>query len=96
MKKRFKTILTVGLLGALFSCGQNKSNDSTTQPITKPVENITATKDQLERRAKSEAFCVAREIPIYKNPESLFVDPVTIRHYSVPPIPVQSVPGIPD
>ena len=72
----------MGFLTALFSCGQNKSNNSTTQPITKPVENITATKDQLERRAKSEAFCVSKQIPVYKNPNSLFVDPeekVTIR-----------------
>ena len=50
--------------------------------MTKPVENIAATKDQLERRARSEKYCALKEIPIYKNPASLFVDPeekVTIR-----------------
>ena len=77
----------MGFFATLFGCGQNKSNNttsdnSTAQPITKPVENITATKDQLERRAKSEDFCKSRNIPVYKNPNSLFVDPenmVTIR-----------------
>lgn len=77
-----KIVLTMGFLTALFGCGQNKSNNSATQPTTKPVENITATKDQLERRARSEQYCISREIPVYKNPNSLFVDPeekVTIR-----------------
>jgi hypothetical protein len=72
----------MGFLTALFSCGQSNSNNSVTQPVTKPVENITATKDQLERRAKSEKYCLSKEIPVYKNPNSLFVDPeekVTIR-----------------
>jgi len=45
------------------------------QPSTKPVENIIATKDQLERRAKSEEYCKSKDIPVYKNPNSLFVDP---------------------
>jgi hypothetical protein len=80
--RRLKIILTVGFLTTLFSCGQNKSNSSATQPMTKPIENITATKDQLERRARSEEYCISKEIPVYKNPNSLFVDPeekVTIR-----------------
>jgi hypothetical protein len=85
--KRLIILLTMGALATLFGCGQNKSNNttsdnSTTQPITKPVENITATKDQLERRAKSEDFCKSKNIPVYTNPNSLFVDPedkVTIR-----------------
>jgi len=85
--KKLTIILTMGFLATLFGCGQNKSNNttsenSTTQPITKPVQNITATKDQLERRAKSEEFCKSKNIPVYKNPNSLFVDPedkVTIR-----------------
>ena len=51
-------------------------------PITKPVENITATKEQQDRRSQSEAYCKAHNIPLYANPNSLFVDPeekVTIR-----------------
>lgn len=79
--------MTMGFLATLFGCGQNKSNNTTTgnsetPPITKPVDNITATKDQSERRAKSEDFCKSKNIPIYKNPNSLFVDAeenVTIR-----------------
>jgi len=80
--KRLTTVLTVGFLAGLFNCGQKKSSDSTTPPITKLVQNITPTKDQLERRARSEAICIARQIPVYKNQNSLFVDPeakVTIR-----------------
>ncbi|TCD02113.1 DUF4272 domain-containing protein [Pedobacter frigidisoli] len=83
---RLTTILTVGFLATLFGCGQDKSNDESNntanQPITKPVENIVATKDQKERRARSEAFCKSKGIPVYGNPNSLFVDPedkVTIR-----------------
>lgn len=81
------TLLIIGILSIILGCGQNKyngpTNDSaTTEKITKPAENITATKEQLERRAKSEVYCNARNIPVYKNPNSLFVDPedsVTIR-----------------
>ena len=77
--KRLITILTVGFLSTLFGCGQNKSSNttsenSTAQPITKPVENITATQEQLERRVKSEEFCKSKNIPVYKNPNSLFVE----------------------
>jgi hypothetical protein len=80
--KRLTVFWAIGLSAALFGCGQNKSNDTDDQPITKPVENIMATKDQLERRAKSEELCISRGVPIYKNPNSLFVDAedsVTIR-----------------
>lgn len=86
--RKLSIILTMGFLTTLFGCGQkDKSNDSTTDnsttpPITKPVENITATKDQIERRLKSEEFCKSKNIPVYKNPNSLFVEPennVTIR-----------------
>lgn len=51
-------------------------------PIMKPIENTTATKDQLDRRIQSEEYCKAHNVPIYKNPNSLFVDSedkVTIR-----------------
>jgi uncharacterized protein DUF4272 len=51
-------------------------------PITKPVENIIATKDQRDRRAHAEAYCKAHNVPIYTNPNALFVEPedkVTIR-----------------
>ncbi len=67
------------LLATLSGCGQNKTNDSSgkaTQDhlITKPVENIVATPAQRERRNRSEAFCRARNIPVYHNPNSLFVE----------------------
>lgn len=51
-------------------------------PNTKFVENITATKDQQDRRTQSENYCKAHNIPVYRNPNSLFVEPeakVTIR-----------------
>ena len=69
----------MGFLTTLFGCGENKTKNTAT---TKPVENITATKDQLARRARSEEYCNNKNIPVYKNPNSLFVDPeekVTIR-----------------
>ncbi len=77
----------MGILATLFGCGQNKTKENSTdnietQPITKPVENITATADQIERRTKSEDYCKSKNIPVYKNPNSLFVetdDKVTIR-----------------
>jgi len=85
--KHLTIILTMGLFATLFGCGQNISNNTTTdnstiQPTTKPVENSTATKDQLDRRTKSEEYCKSKNVPVYKNPNSLFVDPedqVTLR-----------------
>ena len=65
----------------LFSCNDNVNSKAET-PITKPVVNITPTKDQQERRARSEEICRSKNIPVYKNPNSLFVEPeetVTIR-----------------
>jgi hypothetical protein len=69
--KRLTIFFITSLLSAFIGCGQNeKSNNA----ITKPVENITATKDQKERRSKSEEFCKSKNIPVYKNPNSLFVE----------------------
>jgi Domain of unknown function (DUF4272) len=79
--KHLTIIVTMGFLSILFGCGgKNKanknSNDSTTEStITKPVENITPTKDQKERRIQSEAYCTQRNIPVYQNPNALFVEP---------------------
>jgi hypothetical protein len=76
MTKCFVLILTLTLL----SCNNNDNSKVTTP--TKPVENITATKDQQDRRSQSEDYCKAHNIPIYANPNSLFVDTeekVTIR-----------------
>lgn len=77
MTRLFTLILTLTLI----SCNNN-GNSTAEVPITKIVENITPTKDQQARRAKSEEFCKSKNIPIYKNPGSLFVEPeakVTIR-----------------
>jgi hypothetical protein len=71
MTRFFILILILTLLGACSN--NNKSNTET--PITKPVVNITPTKDQQERRIKSEEFCKLKNIPVYKNPNSLFVEP---------------------
>jgi hypothetical protein len=81
------TIITMGFLATLFGCGQNKGSNTTSNPpevlpITKPVENITPTKEQLERRSRSEEFCKAKNIPVYQNQNALYVDSdekVTIR-----------------
>lgn len=56
----------------IFSCKDNSKKTTTT--VTKPVENITATPDQSERRKQSEEYCKAHGIPVYANPNALFVD----------------------
>jgi len=42
--------------------------------MKKHVDNIEPTKEQLERRKQSEEYCESCEIPIYSNPNALFVD----------------------
>jgi hypothetical protein len=77
MTRLFFSALTL----TLFSCNNNDKSKVET-PITKPVENIIATKDQQDRRINSENYCKAHNVPIYTNPTALFVDPedkVTIR-----------------
>ena len=72
-------LFIIGITIILLSCNNNSKVDI---PITKPVETITATKDQQDRRSQSENYCKAHNIPVYANPNSLFVDPenqVTIR-----------------
>lgn len=65
----------------LISCGDD--NNKPKSPTAKvPVENINPTTDQAERRKQSEEYCKAHGIPIYSNPNALFVDAedsVTIR-----------------
>src|SRR5689334_21535770 len=67
-------ILTMGFLSTLLGCGQNKVKTATGDNSI-PVENITATKDQLNRRARSEEYCTQNNIPVYKSPNALFVAP---------------------
>jgi hypothetical protein len=72
-------LITFILLYTMLSCSNNDQT-KTGPRVTKPVENITATADQSERRAKSEAYCKYHQIPVYSH--ALFVDPeneVTIR-----------------
>jgi hypothetical protein len=79
--KRLEISMTIAILAMGISCGK-KAGDTTDQATTKPVENITATKDQRERRERSELYCKSKGIPVYENPNSLFVDPedkVTVR-----------------
>lgn len=73
-------IFIMGLLGTLFGCGQGKTtktnSDSLITPrIAGPVENIIPTQDQRDRRLRSENYCKAHNVPVYVNPNSLFVDP---------------------
>jgi len=74
MRKFYLLFLT----SILLACNGN----NTPERITIPVERITPTKDQKERRERSEAYCKSYGIPVYNNPTALFVDPenkVTIR-----------------
>lgn len=68
-----KPILLLLTLG-LFSC-HNKPKSIISENAAVPVEKITATPDQQERRKSSEAYCQQHNVPFYKNPTALFVDP---------------------
>ena len=70
MAKSFLVIVIISLV----SC-KNNAQESKPRRATIPVENIKATKDQSERRKQSEDYCRLHHIPIYSNPNSLFVDP---------------------
>jgi len=71
--------MIIGILSCQFVCAQeNKSEKRSKNSIpvlTKPVENISATNDQKERRATSEKICESKGVLIYRNPNSLFVAP---------------------
>ncbi len=78
--KYLRIITIMGFLSSLFGCDlKNKKSENSSEtinsPITIPVENISATSDQEERRTKSEKICESNDVPIYKNPNSLFVAP---------------------
>jgi hypothetical protein len=66
-------VLYSGLVLVLFACNEPQPADHEVR-ATVPVEHITATKDQQARRTQSEAYCKAHGIPVYKNPNALFVD----------------------
>ena len=70
--KYLRILILMGLVSILFGCGKEKKINSESS-ITKPVENISATLDQKERRSASEEICKSKGIPIYENPNSLFV-----------------------
>lgn len=65
---RFSPIV---LMVALFSCNGRSSGQA---KITKPVEHIEPTREQVERRKRSEAYCKAHAVPVYSNQHALFVD----------------------
>jgi hypothetical protein len=75
-----KSIFIMGFLSFLFGCVNKdnttkKSIDSTdAKIISKDVEHMLPTKEQQERRTKSEAVCKAKNIPVYANPNALFLD----------------------
>jgi hypothetical protein len=69
------------LVIAIRAC-EEKKPEKPVESVTVPVTNITPSQDQQERRARSEEYCKRYNIPVYKNPNSLFVDPeskVTLR-----------------
>jgi hypothetical protein len=77
--KHFKIIGPLALLTCTFGCGNEPIVTEYTDvivdgPITKPIDTIEATDDQKARRTTSEAYCTSRNIPIYENPNSLFVE----------------------
>lgn len=78
---KLKVLLMIGVISSLSGCNQEEQNSANSTPsepqvesMTIPVENIDATENQITRRKKSEAICISHGIPIYGNPNSLFVD----------------------
>ena len=82
-----KIVVTAGVMSSLLSCGHAppapvQEVKMEMPVVSKPVEHITPTADQQRRRTASEAICKAHNIPVYKDPNALFVaseDSVTIR-----------------
>jgi hypothetical protein len=66
-----KFIIDMILLFNLFGRGQSTNSKG---KITVPVVNVTPTVEQQERRNQSEAYCKYHNVPVYSNPNSLFVD----------------------
>ena len=56
-----------------FSCSEQPTATQVARDAV-PVEHIIAIKDQQARRAQSEAVCKAHDVPIYQNPNAMFVD----------------------
>lgn len=66
--------LLLGLLLLLAAaCGTNDRPAQKT-PVSVPVEHIVPSADQQARRTQSEAYCRAHGVPVYRNPNALFVD----------------------
>ena len=71
-----KLFIAFLFITTLFACHNNSGG------ISIPVEHITPTKDQIDTREQSEAFCKLHNIPVYQNKNALYLDPeakITIR-----------------
>jgi hypothetical protein len=62
----------LALIAASLSCGNPKPDDKAA--ISVPVEHTDPTQAQKQRRAQSEAYCKAHGIPVYSNPNAMFLD----------------------
>ena len=60
------------MIAASLSCNNHKPDDKAA--ISVPVEHIEPTQAQKERRAQSEAYCKAHGVPVYSNPNAMFLD----------------------
>lgn len=69
-----KLLLMLAFFATLFCCGNKQPSVADITKQTIPVEHITPTKDQLARRLQSEKYCKQYGLPIYTNPNALFVD----------------------
>ncbi|KAA2242604.1 DUF4272 domain-containing protein [Chitinophaga agrisoli] len=77
----FARIFFLPVTVLLLSCGNNPPAKKPVY-LSVPAEHIVATKDQQDRRMRSEAYCTVHEVPVYINPNSMFTDAessVTIR-----------------
>lgn len=68
-----KKYIGIIMIAASISCGNHKPDDKLAN-VSVPVEHIDPTQAQKERRAQSEAYCKAHGIPVYSNPNAMFLN----------------------
>lgn len=78
--KRQLSITALGLLLTAFGCNSERPQNkpltiAPVEQLTVPVENVQATAEQIQRRKSSEQICASHAVPVYPNPNAMFLDP---------------------
>lgn len=78
--RRQLSVTALALLVTVFGCnGERPQNKPLTiaavKQLSVPVENVQGTAEQIQRRKRSEKICTAYAVPVYPNPNAMFLDP---------------------